>query len=177
MRSIVCTLFTFIIFLSSCREKENFAARGIVAFKMNNETWVSSFVRASCADGKFTLSAFNEYPAGNSQEEFSIIAGRPDSDLHYTFNTVNHFRFTRIVNSAREVSFDSNECLSDGELTITEIDTVARTVSGVFRGWIREKGSKDTVWIEKGNFIHVPVTGSSDVKPQVSSIYFVAGRY
>jgi hypothetical protein len=167
LQAILC-----IIFFSCTGKKTTFVHKGIVAFRQGDQTWVSSEVKALYYEDHLAITAFLGYPSDGSQEELSIIAVQEDFKDHYTLNTVNHIRFKR-TGQDQEFSFDSNLEISEGELSISEIDSTRKVLSGKFCCRVIARETGDTLYFKNGIFKDIPFESQLNRNASISGVYVV----
>ena len=158
------TFFSFLVVLSSCQKEGTFdpnspntpaGASGNFTAKINGASWSANKVAAATRFSGFISLG------GLSTDHKMITITLTDSGVHkYTLSDVTLNAGAFVDSSENVIAYTSNggdyPTRAGGEVTITAIDTTAKTISGTFSFKAFRQVDNQTKTITEGSFTDLP---------------------
>lgn len=165
MRSIAAYVLIIFILFSSCNKdepspvNESIIKEGTIQCYTDGVLWETTFTEASYIDQKLTVVG-HIYSSIHEQEEtlWLLMWGNQSSEYHYSVDFKNEMQFARDISRLAPVGdwdhYGSNHCLNqfNGEVIITELDTLNNTISGKFSGKLYQNNCDKELSLTKGVF-------------------------
>jgi hypothetical protein len=158
MRSITAyvIIIIFILFSSCKKETDEFIPtdepilkEGTIQCCFDGVLWETTFTEAFYSDEHGLTIAGNIYTGNYVQDEklWLHMWGNQDVKNHYLVDFKNKMAFARDITDTSWDYYDTSECYDnyEGELIITELDTINHTISGKFSGNLYQPNCKTDV--------------------------------